>query len=494
MKLQVRNCRTNNKAARILLSALLVLCMSSVALAQAPEQSQIVSDLQKQMEAMRVQMDAMQDRIQELEAKKVAENPGTASAQPVGQKPPAIPEAPPSPHAGEATATYQTFSEDSLAVARFNNVPLDPKYHGFFILPGTQTLLKIGGFFKTDLILDPRQAGNPDEFIPSSIPVPAVQGVNNANVSMRPTRLNLDFRIPFTQLGEVRFYVEGDFFGSTSTTPRLRHAYGQARNFLVGQTFTNFMDPDAFPDTLDFMGPNGMANLRNPQFRYTVGLSKGTVLSVSIEKPTSDISFKTPQFSAQPNSPSPDGMVRVRQEFQRGHWQVASAFRSIAAFLPDGRTDSVFGWGVNASGTLRVFHGDNLIVEGTYGHGISRYLNDTAGLGIDAAVISVAKPHLKATPATAAVFGYQHYWTKRLRSNLVYSFAQVQNTPFQPGSIYHKSDYSAANIIWNPLGSLNVGTEFLYGWQQLKNGQSGNAPRIQFSAKYTFVMIDRDKK
>ena len=262
----------------------------------------------------------------------------------------------------------------------------------------------------------------------------------------------------------------------------------------MGQTFTNFMDPDAFPDTLEFNGPSGMANLRNPQLRYTVGLAKGTILAASVEKPTSDIALKTPQFSAQPNSPSPDGMLRVRQEFQRGHWQIASVFRSIAAYLPDGRTDSVFAWGLNASGALRLLHKDNVIVEGTYGRGISRYLNDTAGLGIDAAVISVANPHLKATPATAAVFGYQHYWTKRLRSNLVYSFAQVQNTPFQPGSIYHKSDYSAANIIWNPVGSLNVGTEFLYGWQQLKNGQSGNAPRIQFSAKYTFVKIDRDKK
>ena len=56
-------------------SALLVLCMSSVALAQAPEQSQIVGDFQKQMDAKRVQMNALQDRIKELEGKG-AENQG----------------------------------------------------------------------------------------------------------------------------------------------------------------------------------------------------------------------------------------------------------------------------------------------------------------------------------------------------------------------------------------------------------------------------------
>jgi hypothetical protein len=57
---------------------------------------------------------------------------------------------------GEATATYTTFSEDSVAAARFDNVPLDPNYQGFFRLPGTQTLLKIGGYFKTDFIYDSR--------------------------------------------------------------------------------------------------------------------------------------------------------------------------------------------------------------------------------------------------------------------------------------------------------------------------------------------------
>lgn len=313
-------------------------------------------------------------------------------------------------------------------------------------------------------------------------------------MSIRPTRLNLDFRIPFTQFGDIRFFVEADFFGSTSTTPRLRHAYAQAHNLLIGQTFTNFMDPDALPDTLDFIGPSGMPFLLNPQFRYVFALSKKTVLVVSAEKPSSDIAFTTPQFSAQPNSPSPDGIIRVRQEFQRGHWQLASVLRSIAAYLPDGRTDSVFGWGVNTTGALSVQRGDHLIAEGTYGHGISRYLNDTAGLGIDAAVISVANQRLKATPAVGTAFGYQHYWARRWRSNLVYGYAEVQNTAYRPGSTFYKSDYSAANIIWNPAGSLNVGTELLYGWQVLKKGLSGNALRIQCSAKYDYVGIDRDKR
>lgn len=111
---------------------------------------------------------------------------------------------------GEATAAYAQFSEDTVAAARFDNIPLDPKYKGFFHLPGTQTLLKIGGHFKTDFIYDLKPAGNPDQFVPASIPIPTVVGVNNANVSVRPSRLSLDFRIPSSKIGDVRFYVEGD--------------------------------------------------------------------------------------------------------------------------------------------------------------------------------------------------------------------------------------------------------------------------------------------
>ena len=89
-----------------------------------------------------------------------------------------------------------------------------------------------------------------------------------------------------------------DFFGTNATTPRLRHAYGQAKNFLLGQTFSNFMDPDTGPDQLDFQGPNAQVSIRSPQFRYSLLVANKTTFSLSAEKPTSDVAFTTPQFTA----------------------------------------------------------------------------------------------------------------------------------------------------------------------------------------------------
>jgi hypothetical protein len=483
----------------VLVSALMPVCVA----AQSDSSSQAVAQLDKRLEELRAEMNKIEAQLNELKAAKGTPAATAAAPSVAGStsqegtihtpQPPA--QGPTSKQVGEATATYNTFSEDTLAAARFNNVPLDPKYHGFFVLPGTQTLLKIGGYFKTDYINDLKPGGNIDSFIPSSFPAPQVTSVNNSTVSIRPTRLSLDFRVPSTKLGEVRFYLEGDLFGTNPTTPRLRHAYAQVRNVLIGQTFSNFMDPDAFPDTLDFQGPNGMVSVRNPQLRYGFALSPSTTFYVSIEKPSTDVAFKPPNVSLQTNAPGPDGAIRLRQEFERGHIQVSGIFRSIQASVTTTppKTDNVLGWGINTSAGVRTFGKDNVIFAVAAGHGISRYLQDTSGLGIDAEPKSTTS--LEATPAIGVEAAYQHYWFKRLRSSAVYSYTSVDNTSFYSAvaAPYNHATYTAANLIWNPLGSLNVGAEFLYGWMMLQNGQSANVPRIQLSAKYSFVKTDVDR-
>ncbi len=392
----------------------------------------------------------------------------------------------PTQHVGSATASYETNSQDQIAAPRVDNAPLDPRYPGYFRIPGTSTLLRIGGYFKTDFIYDLKPAGDAEKFIPSTFPIPTPPGVNDTTVSIRPTRLNLDFLIPVSNTS-VRFFIEGDLFGSNATTPRLRHAYAQVKNILLGQSFSTFMDPDAGPDTLDFQGPNSQVTIRNPQLRYTFKLAERTDLSISVEKASSDVSFKTPEFSSLPNEPSPDGAVQFRHDTSAGHIQIAALFRSVAAYLPNGKSESVFGWGLNATGAVKVAGKDTLVYQAAYGAGIERYVNDTSGLGTDAAVTDAARPHLKPVPLTATYIAYQHYWLKQLRSSVVYGFAQTQNTDLQPASSFHQSNYSAANLIWNPFGSLNVGAEFLYGWVVKKDNSSANAPRIIVSAKYNFI-------
>jgi len=463
--------------------------------AQSQDVATKVEDLQKRLEALQTQMAEIQSELQALSPSRPA--PAAAAAAGVASQEAESKEViqkqlTPQNQIGKATATYRTTAQDPEAAPRINNEPLDPRFPGYFRLPGTNTLLRIGGYFKTDFIYDLKPAGNTDSFVPATIPIPQPTAVNNATVSIRPTRLNLDFLIP-VESTSVRFFLEGDFFGSSSTTPRLRHAYAQVKNFLIGQSFSNFMDPDSGPDQLDFQGPNGQVSIRNPQFRYSRLVAKKTTFSLSLEKPTSDVAFQTPEFKALPNSPSPDGTLKIRREMDRGHVQLSALFRSLAVSLQDGRNEEVFGWGFNFTGSEKVFGKDTAVYQVAYGNGIERYINDTSGLGIDAAVKSLEDPHIRALPVVGTYGGYQHFWFSRLRSNAIYGFVQVADTVVEPGSTFHQSNYAAGNLIWNPFGSLNLGAEFLYGWRVNKDGTKGNAPRIMFSAKYNFVKTQNAK-
>src|SRR3954464_1628280 len=449
-----------------------------------------VEALRQQLASLQTQMAHVQNQLNQLSARTTdSQSSGSPAAQQSSDREELTEELNKQAkhQTGEAVATYETYSQDPQAAPRVDNSPLDPNFPGYFRLPGTNTLLKIGGYFKNDFIRDFRPAGDTERFIPSSIPVPTSGGGTNSTVSVRPTRLNLDFLVPIEDLGSVRFFVEGDLFGSSSTTPRMRHAYAQMKNFLIGQTFSNFQDPDSGPDQLDFQGPNAQVSLRNPQFRYSIPLATKTTFRLSLEKASSDIAFKTPDFNALPSNQAPDGTVTLRHDMERGHIQVSGLFRSVGAFIPTGARESVFGWGFNFTGSQKTSGKDTFVYQAVYGNGIERYLNDTSGLGIDASVKSTVDRHLKAVPVVAAYGSYQHFWMDRLRSSLMYGFVQVDNTTFQPGTVFHQSNYTAANLIWNVVGSLHVGTEFLYGWVVKKDGSTGNVPRLMLSAKYNFV-------
>jgi hypothetical protein len=100
---------------------------------------------------------------------------------------------------------------------------------------------------------------------------------------------------------------------------------------------------------------------------------------------------------------------------------------------------------------------------------------------------------LEATPAVGVEAAHQHYWLKNLRSSAIYSYAAVNNTNLAAIITYNHATYTGTNLIWNPFGTLNVGAEFLYGWVMDQNGFKANVPRIQFSAKYSFVKTDPDR-
>jgi hypothetical protein len=452
------------------------------------DQQEAIRKLETRMDELRSQMTQIQS---ELDAIRGAKVPPTGSIEST----PPHPSLQLSPEqkleaVGEATSAHRTFAQDEEDAPRLYNAPLEADYPGFFLLPNTRTILRVDGSARTDFIYDPRTSVLIDSFLPSSIPIPSVSGPSNFITSIRGSRVSADFRIPVGDKQLARTFFQLDFFGANgATAPRLRHFYAQLDNILVGQTFTNFMDPDAFADTLDTQGANSGVSVRVPQGRYSFPLRGGASASFSIEVPASNISFSVNGTPAVPFTPAPDGTIRFRNEWKRGHIQLASVFRNLGAQLPNGSRETVFGWGVNGTAGAEVYGKDNIVLGLAYGHGISRYVGDTAGLNLDAVPRTQTDLSLRALPVFATYGSYQHYWSSAVRSNGTFGFVQLQNTAFQPASTYHKSTYSSANLIWNPVGSLDLGAEFIYGWVKEKSGAHANAPRFQFTGRYTFVKL-----
>jgi len=493
---------------KVLIATLLlfVLLSGATEIIAQDTQDDKVRQLQTRMDELKAQMMQLQAEINALHGiKDLSKAPQEPVPEPLETGaikrtmpplPPAVQLTPEQQQAAVSpeTSEHETFSEDSEPVPRLYNAPLEPTYPGFFVLPGTQTMLRINGLLKADSIFDPRPAGVPDAFIPSSIPIPQEPSNQNFNAAIRESRVSADFRIPVSKIGMARAFVQFDFFGANgATTPRLRHFYGQLANVLVGQTNTVFMDPDAWPDILDFQGPTSGLLARPPQFRYSFLLGKGFSSAVSVEQPFSDIRFSVNGLGATPITPAPDAAIRLLYNTDRGHFYLSSVFRDLAVHLPNGGPqESTLGWGLNFSSTWSVVGRDSVNYQVAYGNGIARYTGDAATLGLDAAPRTQTDLTLKALPTLAPWISYQHFWNKSVRSSATFGWLQVKNTAFQPENTYHKSSYSSANIIWNVYGSFSVGAEFMYGWVKEMGGATANAPRFQISGRYTLVKLHEE--
>ena len=179
---------------------------------------------------------------------------------------------------------------------------------------------------------------------------------------VRQSRFGVKAYLP-TSLGVVKTIFEFELFGVGShagqTTFRLRHAWGELGPIGAGQTWSPFMDPDVFPNSLEYWGPNGMVFFRNVQLRF-MPINKGNnQLYFALERPGASAdpgTLSRPRRTSRTciaRFPAPDMSARLRWGGERGHVQVAGIGRYIAwddlnlgQFNLAGHT---WGWGTNVS-------------------------------------------------------------------------------------------------------------------------------------------------
>jgi hypothetical protein len=349
--------------------------------------------------------------------------------------------------------------------------------------------------------------GSRDSFVPNTIPVPQIPDGENFNYGARYSRVAIESWTP-TSFREwtVHTFVEADFFngpaqavGGGGNPFRLRHAFIDYGYFRVGQQNTVFMDASTWPSLVDFQGPAGWANQRRPGARVTLPILERVFWAGGVEQPFSDIST----FGLGDNVQRvPDFATHMRYESDVGHIQIAGLARAVGYHPTGGAVTQRAGLGVSAGTTFHPWailmcsnptrqanpspiERCRIIGQYTFGWGITRYLQDTAGLGLDGQVDPLTG-NFDLPYASAFVAAYEHWYTTKWLSNFTYSQTLVGSNTGQPGNTYVGGKYLGASLWFIPIPNLSLGVEYLWGERKNLDEQRGEANRINGLVQYNF--------
>ncbi|MEE4146709.1 MAG: DcaP family trimeric outer membrane transporter [Halieaceae bacterium] len=310
---------------------------------------------------------------------------------------------------------------------------------------------------------------------------------------------------------DVTFKLEAELFGTGGdegqTTPRLRHAWATYKNFGMGQTWSNFMDIDIFPNTIDYWGPTGMVFYRNQQARYSFPMGEDE-FSLSIEDPGTALSvgrFRDDDACDLPNAPDdcestgstagdlfqayndlPDFSARYRNNGDFGHYQVAGIVRKLGyERLDTGKKDDEIGWGINTSAGIKTWGSDVLKLQVAYGEGIGNYMND-GGLDIAPDSADPTRASAETVPLLGISAYYDRYWNDKWSSTIGWSMTDLDTSDGQGPTEFEKGQIATINLLHYPRDNVMLGTEFGWGQREDVNGDTGSDYRIQFSLKVNF--------
>jgi hypothetical protein len=373
---------------------------------------------------------------------------------------------------------------------------------GSFMLPGSTTSIKLGGYVKFDAVYSDITQGVDavanQQTVDNAIPVgptgtPADHKRGQLTFHARQTRLNLATSTP-TGSGNMTTFIEGDFFGAdgnesvtNSNGFRIRHAYGTLGNFLAGQYWTNFFDENTYAETVEFGGPVGEIFIRQAQVRWTQPFAAGE-WSASMENPESLFAVSGAPLTAGSATPLrsdrdryPDITGRLKWKNELGTFNAALIARNIRI---DSTAASDAKWGEGVSLTEVIPMGsDDFRANVNAGNAIGRY--QLSGFFPDGYVDATGKVRLARSKSAYAA--YRHFWSATLRSSLILS-ASGTDTP--GGGTFNGFDKSArsahVNLISSPIPRVNLGMELIYERRTVVDGDFGALRRLQFAAQYFF--------
>jgi hypothetical protein len=324
---------------------------------------------------------------------------------------------------------------------------------------------------------------------------------NSTFAGVRQSRLGVRSSTP-TDLGELKTIFEFELFGtgvdSGQTTFRLRHAWGELGAFGAGQYWSPFTDPDAFPNSLEYWGPTGLAWFRNVQVRWTPINNDNNSFMVAFERPgaSGDAGVYASRVELQnikPRFPVPDLSAAYKAKQKWGYVRLAGQLREIKwDDVLDDQFDlsgSATGWGINATSNLNAGKNDVLRVAFVFGEGIENAMNDSpVDIGVQNNPGNAVTPIVgKPLPIVAFSVFVDHKWNDNYTSAFGYSRQDIDNTDAQAPTAFKTGQYMLGNLLYTPVPSVMFGGEFQWGRREnFSDGFHSDGVKLQFSFKYNF--------
>jgi len=438
---------------------------------------------EQEMQQLRDQIQMLQQKFSDMEAKQQADSMARQQAQ------------------SESQAVAQTEVGDT------DKEPVD----GFKV---GNTTVKLNGYLKFDAVYnfedDHGASLGPSDAIGSLINKGTDRpGDGNIGATVKQTRLKISTTTETETFGDVGGYIEMDLYGDNYSDafgdgpdPRVRRAYLTVGNFLIGRDWSTFSDFN-YGTMLNFYGPQAQLFERQAQVRYTFDVGESDTLDVALETPTGDgvtsgpaladgIPYRQSNNAGNEDNPLPDFVMRYQGSQGPVSFQMAGIARYLKADIQgfngseDNGNESVFGWGLDVGATWALPTGTTLMGTVAGGEGIGKYIYAPAG-GTDTYVTS--NGDLEAFQRWGYIGTISQEITSELQANVIYGQAfseSPDNVSYSTDDFHDNSSTVAVNFLYTPVDPLTLGIEYNRSFYEQQDGVDATAQNVQFSTIYNF--------
>ncbi|MDE6578159.1 MAG: hypothetical protein K2K58_08325, partial [Muribaculaceae bacterium] len=383
---------------------------------------------------------------------------------------------------------------DALKVEKHlkSNAPQSPNDNGLprFAIVGKdhKYYIGVGAQFLGEAVYDfGDNMPSPILFTPSSI-TPRTPGNGSAlRFGWQSSSVYLNaVALPGTK-DQIGLFFKANFLGNDNAF-NIFQFYAKYRGLTAGYTTSAFSDGAAEPMTIDFEGPNGYPYAFLFTAYWTQNFTKNFSGAIGIDAPTASLTTGSTTSTINQRIPAIPLYLQYAWDEGNSHIRLSGLVRPMQyRNLSANKNETLTGVGVQLSGMTKVVGPLSFSYNAAYGKGISNYLQDDNGLGLDAVATGKAG-NMEMVKSLGVTAGLNCAITPKLSANLVYSHlsnwlpenAEVQDNQYRYG------DYVAANLMYNINKFVSTGIEYDFGHRKSVTDASLHTNRLQIQLGVTF--------